>query len=656
MNTNASKWLLLGLALSHNPAANAQAPAQKALADPPLLNIVRPSEPTANLLETKVSRSAPPESHEALMTWKVDYTKGKIWNPSSQTFDDVHLRSYQGTNVDPLTPYIAPMVKIAPGETIRAKLLNTLPADPSCIGTQPLNTPHCFNGTNMHTHGLWINPAGNSDNVLISINPNVNFEYEYNVPADHPSGTFWYHPHRHGSTALQVASGMAGALIIQSHRQPTAEHNGDIDTLLQATPTQTFKERTLVFQQIQYACYKPGAKPGDKPILKTNPDQTYLCEPGDVGEIENYDNFGPGGWSASGRYTNINGLVQPRIENVQVGQVERWRMIHAGVRDSINLQIRKLKTGMAMPKTMVAAEHDGFIENYCTGAVIPQNLIAADGLTTAQLSASELNVLQPGYRWDALMLFPEPGRYCVIDAAASASANVDQTKSSRRLLAMVEVAPNAKATGSIDAQLQTALVDAARININPDLRQTVIDDIKRDFSLAKFVPHPDVPPTPAKYAQELIFNIDTQSQPARFLVNGEPYQSDRIDRNLVLGTSGEWTLTSLLASHPFHIHVNPFQVVAVLDPNGKDVSLPNAVDDYDTSMPPDPQYKNLKGIWKDTIWVKNVGGKSYKVIIRSRYERYIGDFVLHCHILDHEDQGMMQNVRIGLGESGHGHH
>jgi hypothetical protein len=34
--------------------------------------------------------------------------------------------------------------------------------------------------------------------------------------------------------------------------------------------------------------------------------------------------------------------------------------------------------------------------------------------------------------------------------------------------------------------------------------------------------------------------------------------------------------------------------------------------------------------------------------LRTRYQRYIGDFVLHCHILDHEDQAMMQNIRIGL--------
>ncbi len=60
------------------------------------------------------------------------------------------------------------------------------------------------------------------------------------------------------------------------------------------------------------------------------------------------------------------------------------------------------------------------------------------------------------------------------------------------------------------------------------------------------------------------------------------------------------------------------------------------------------------------LWVKNDSGKQYTIVVRTRYERYIGDFVLHCHILDHEDQGMMQNIRIALpdgqGGTAHGHH
>jgi hypothetical protein len=50
----------------------------------------------------------------------------------------------------------------------------------------------------------------------------------------------------------------------------------------------------------------------------------------------------------------------------------------------------------------------------------------------------------------------------------------------------------------------------------------------------------------------------------------------------------------------------------------------------------------LEGAWKDTILVR----KGYKIVVRTRYQRYIGEFVLHCHILDHEDQGMMQNISI----------
>ncbi|MGB3466026.1 MAG: multicopper oxidase domain-containing protein, partial [Cyclobacteriaceae bacterium] len=47
-------------------------------------------------------------------------------------------------------------------------------------------------------------------------------------------------------------------------------------------------------------------------------------------------------------------------------------------------------------------------------------------------------------------------------------------------------------------------------------------------------------------------------------------------------------------------------------------------------------------VWKDTYYVRN-GEKTW---IRTAYKDFTGDFVLHCHILIHEDQGMMQRVRI----------
>jgi FtsP/CotA-like multicopper oxidase with cupredoxin domain len=82
--------------------------------------------------------------------------------------------------------------------------------------------------------------------------------------------------------------------------------------------------------------------------------------------------------------------------------------------------------------------------------------------------------------------------------------------------------------------------------------------------------------------------------------------------------------------HVFHIHVNPFQVTRQ-DPQGKD-----------------------ELVWKDTVLVP----PGQTVNMFTRYLDYIGKFVMHCHILDHEDLGMMELVEV-VGEAplpGHGGH
>lgn len=636
--------------------ASANDSSERVLEDPPHMNVTRKHVALfAAPNPTTASTNAPQmqSSNEALFTWELKKTKNQLWNPATKSYDTVILRSYQGTDTQPNTPYIAPTIEVFPGETVRANLDNQLDIDPithqkptkdlSCSSDHTdVNKPHCFDGTNMHTHGLWINPAGNSDNVLVSINPGVNFQYEYNIPPDHPAGTFWYHPHRHGSTAIQVASGMAGALIIRGYRQPTPNKTGDLDLLIYG-----FKERTLVFQQIQYACYDANGN------IETDSNGSYICPNNQIGEIRDYQGFGPGEWGKSGRYTSINGEVQPFITHAVAGQVERWRIVHAGIRDSINLSVRQMQN-IPSRLDLTPTGEKKLLSESCTGPIISQHLIAADGLTLKQVMDKTVTVFQPGYRYDALMQFPQEGRYCLIDEAASASANVDRAFSERHLLGIIQVD---KAT-SASLSLTMALSNNAKQNIAPDMLPAVLQDLQQNLKLSHFVPHRDLPATP--YKQFLEFNIDTNADPVQFQVNGKPYQPDRIDRTLELGKTDEWILTSKLASHPFHIHVNPFQVVAVYDPNGKDVSDINAVDDYDKSTTPDPQYRGLKGTWKDTIWVKNVKGASYKVVVRTKYERYIGDFVLHCHILDHEDQGMMQNIRISLpdgnGGISQGHH
>ena len=649
---------LCALTLFQVQTAGAQAEKPRPVDNPPPLALKRKA-PLGAIAKSAFTQEA---SHEASLDLNIVYTDGKIWNPAVGRYDRVRLRSYQGASVDPNNPFISPMLEIKPGDTIRLSLNNKLPPDPRCIKPEGgSNSPQCFNGTNLHTHGLWVNPAGNGDNVLLSVNPGVSFTYEYNIPSDHPAGTFWYHTHRHGSTALQVSSGMAGALIIRGDRPPTPVSTGDIDTLLKPTRTQPFKERVLVLQQIQYACRNPK---GEIKYVSDS-DKTYRCDEGDVGGIEGYDQFGPGTWPSSGRYTSINGQVLPTFSGVSAGQIERWRVIHGGVRDTINLQFRKLKSG-PLPRIVRPADRDKLVQDNCTGAPVPQHLIAADGLTMTAAMKTTQTIYQPAYRWDTLMVFPEPGEYCVIDAAAPTAASVGQNAPSRQLLGVVQVTAGRPVPPDVTAYLAAELAAAAAVNLPADVRDKVAAELRNGLKLSSFMPHPDIKDREVTGTQQVTFNIYVPRDPkypadaTQFQVNGRSFDPSRIDRVLKLGGVDEWTLTSDFVSHPFHIHVNPFQVVKILDPKGKDVSVPGAVDDADGV---DPQYPGLKGVWKDTLWVKSLlPGKpgKYTVIVRTRYQRYIGDYVLHCHILDHEDQGMMQIIRValpdGAGGTTTGHH
>ena len=660
--------------------------------NPPLLNAISAAAETKQLLQAPAAKPnlvalqrqnevVPGVASEVYFDLNIEYHNGWIRNPGAEDakdgkdkFDKVQLRSYvQGDgkpahSVEPSkdwgaqqpTAYVAPEIEAYPGQTVRISLNNNLPQDQTCVAQGgSANTPHCFNGTNLHSHGLWISPSGNSDNVLTSVSPGVGFQYEYNIPPTHPAGTFWYHPHQHGSTALQVSSGMAGALVIRGTRKPTEQENGDVDTLLK-NGEQAFPERVMVFQQIQYACRFPNDYPvsalrgkvktyANDPVNPIPGDNRYKCDAGDLGKIDGYDLFGSSGWANSGRYTSINGVVLGKLTHARGGVIERWRMIHAGVRDTINLKIRMRKNDAPSAAGLSAAATEQYVKDNCTGPDLPLSLIAADGLTMDKIQVKKNVVFQPGYRWDALTVFPKRGQYCIINELKTTST-VDGVLATR-LMGIVDVESDADtrldltSVQGVTDYLKEKLEQAARKNL--PLVPQVASDIKSKLSLAKFVPHRTIEDGDVKGYQTLVFNIETSLPGATlFEVDGHPYDGNRIDRVLPLGSTEEWTLTSKLASHPFHIHVNPFQIVKVIAPDGTDVSLPDAKDGDDN------QYAGLKGLWKDTIWVKNQSG-IYTVVVRTRYERYIGDFVLHCHILDHEDQGMMQNVRIAVPD-GHG--
>jgi len=153
--------------------------------------------------------------------------------------------------------------------------------------------------------------------------------------------------------------------------------------------------------------------------------------------------------------------------------------------------------------------------------------------------------------------------------------------------------------------------------------------------------------TTAAAAKALVFPATpTTPEQLAALPNQSSYDPNVVNWTGLLNEVDQWTITSDSAAHVFHIHVNPFQIVDILKPgaNGaapQSIFQPGGCTELQGSTP-DPQYCSLQHAFRDTIFIK----PGYQIVFKTKYTDFVGEFVIHCHILDHEDQGMMQNIEI----------
>jgi FtsP/CotA-like multicopper oxidase with cupredoxin domain len=441
---------------------------------------------------------------------------------------------------------------------------------------------------------------------------------------------------------------MAGALIVEGDRLPKDDRPGDIDVLLRDERGRAFPDRELLLQQINYACFDD-----QDALRRTRADgddtRPWRCPPGDIGRIEARTPFGNRSfWRQTGRYTSINGQVQPELV-ASVGRFERWRLIHAGIRERVRLELRRVADAAAMLRTVPAGEQEAWMDRYCTGQPLGMWEIALDGLTRSEVRQTSLAVLSPGERVDVLAYFPAAGRYCAIHTPFEPVGAVGNGRAvaPRRMLAVVRADG---ATGTVDPEsaLRASLIrEAERALAGPEhaaMRSRVIADLRSGLRLNAFVPHRTIGASEITGRQIALFhNIAPAGQEPTFAIDDRKYERERIDRVLPLGGVEEWRVSTeagTLVDHQFHIHVNPFQIVSIRNADGMDVIDPG-------SPGRDPDFAGLAGQWRDSMTLKS----GYQAVLRTRYERFIGDFVLHCHIVQHGDQGMMQNLRIVLPSS-----
>ena len=435
-------------------------------------------------------------------------------------------RCYNGSIPGPTLP-------LRPGEELRIKLSNDLSGPGEPCGKEHVTQPHCFNTTNIHTHGLHVSPQAPSDNTFLRVEPQSEYQLSIKLPDKQPPGTFWYHPHVHGSTGLQTMNGMSGALIVEEpDDEKLVPETSDLIWLVQE-------------------------------LAGTGAEQLYSCD------------------HPHTPYT-VNGKFQPTL-SLLPGEVQRWRFINATATPGGYMDLQLLDSRNRRQEYMV---------------------IAVDGYPLRRRLRRTSYVLPPGGRVDFLVRLRQPGKYKMLKRRFQGQAR-DQ------VLAWIE---------SAGKSLNTTLPGAVR-SLPPFLKPITDDEIVKRrvvrFQICPDQAHGDVCKgfpnaklCTGQKADELLTNA--------FLIDGKPYDLDRVDHTVKLGTAEEWEIVNETgAEHPFHIHINHFQVMQ-----------PGVSPEY---WP-----------WQDTVSLPTGGS----VKMRSRFLDYPGRFVLHCHILLHSDLGMMQNVEV----------
>lgn len=408
--------------------------------------------------------------------------------------------------------------RVRPGDRLEVALTNNLPPNPDPEMPANINIPHQFNSTNLHLHGLHVSPAGFSDNVLLEVAPGERVDYAYDIPPDHPAGLFWYHPHKHGSAAIQMASGMGGALVIE----------GEIDQV---------------------------------PEIAAAKEHIFLCQcvgGNEQGLVEDFPSNAP----PDENLITLNGYLQP-ILVLRPGEVQRWHFINA-----LSGRILRL-----------------FLEGHSL------NLYAIDGLTMPRLETRSGVEVTNGGRASLLVRGGAPGLYFLKTEASPEGSFPPRPPA---VLAMVLVTSEAPVSMGLPQ---------GDLPVSPLLQPIADSEItgRRTLTFNQIVPDP------------------TAYLEFRPMINDQQFDPNRVDQVISVGAVEEWTLVNVTGEpHPFHIHINPFQVVAVGD------------------------QRLDRPYWADTVTLP----PQTSVTIRSRFLHYAGRSVLHCHNMGHEELGMMQLIEF----------
>ncbi|GGF21174.1 hypothetical protein GCM10011611_29080 [Aliidongia dinghuensis] len=546
----------------------------------------------------------------------------------------------------------APVIRTRPGDQLVLTLRNEItdpagiaafvavgqldqpnPAVPERAGFTPVvpGARHTASGaTNLHVHGFAVPPIVPQDEVMMTCADPASgpatcgrreVTYRYDIPANMPPGLYWYHPHVHGEAQAQMLMGLSGAIVVEGPDDAARRAAGIQDRIFVVRQSQDNDAAS-----VQPAAAVPAAVPtSHKPHRPPYRPPTELAAKLG-GRVDTQDELACG----TGPIDEITLNGAPVLEGIPSdadlatvpmasGSRQLWRFVNAATDAFLNLALVDAN-GRALPIEVVARD----------GAPI-----ADDAGQRRPLTTTEPQLVPPAGRIEFLVPAPVNGKAYLLSRAVDTGCSGDRVP--ERRLALVKTVPTAAPAASGAHPSVAEHGPAAAPDLFTGLLARPTDRV-RVIAMAEY-PRPGSDDQTDFYIAErrpgTSFRPFSMSAPPAIEVHANATE--------------EWELENWTNElHAFHIHQLHFRVIEI---DGKRVAEPQLLDVI--TVPAATIAGTGSAGTSHTGGVADVTKADPGRVVPGRVRIKLafpaslaGDILFHCHLVDHEDNGMMGIVRV----------
>jgi FtsP/CotA-like multicopper oxidase with cupredoxin domain len=519
--------------------------------------------------------------------------------------------------------------RLLPASVGRDRSVSRVPHRSAVMDVVPGRQPSVTGRTNLHLHGFAVPPVAPQDEVLMGCaDPAVGpaacgqreITYRFQIPADMPAGLYWYHPHVHGEVQAQMLAGLTGALVVEGPDDQARNEAGVAD-------------RVFIVRQLQDTDSKGGVAANSASGTGTAPSRGALnpntAAPAipTLGTPVRYKSPAPAGTAIDTRH-ELGCTNNATIDEISLNGAP----VVDGVPKDSDLAPLAITEGTTQLWRIVNAATDAFLDLALideTGELVPIQVVARDGAPLTDddghriptRSTSDSQLVPPAGRIEFLVSAPPTGRKVYFVSHAVATGCTGDAVPERRLGLLVALPYKA------DHPTQSpAIMEPTANNFFSGLMQRKARR-QRVIVFAEY-------PRPGDEDQTDYYIAERRAGGS--LV---PYTMDGPPTITVPADSvEEWTVENWTNElHAFHIHQVHFRVLEV---NGQPVTDPPLLDTVTVPAAMTGRAADVTRAGQSAIVPGSVRVKMFFPASLA------GDIPFHCHLVDHEDNGMMGVLRV----------